>query len=152
MGRCAGIDFGDRRIGVALSDPSGIMAFPHETLEYAGKMGVGLSAVVEALAEFELEFVIVGMPYNMDGTKGRQAERTASFIGELRQRLPEGISVEGWDERLTSVQAGKVLTGAGVKAKEQKGKLDKIAAALILQAWLDHRQATTSDDRTGGRP
>jgi putative holliday junction resolvase len=149
MGRCVGIDFGDRRIGVALGDPSGIMAFPHETLEYSGKMGEGLSAVVEALAEFELDFVIVGMPYNMDGSQGRQAERTASFIGELRHRLPEGVVVEGWDERLTSVQASKVLTGAGVKAKAQKGKLDKIAAALILQAWLDHRLATASQNVPG---
>ncbi len=150
MGRCAGIDFGDRRIGIALSDPSGLMAFPHETLEYSGKMGIGLTAVAEALAEFELDFVIVGMPYNMDGSQGRQAERTASFMGELRRRLPEGITVEGWDERLTSAQAGKILTGAGVKAKSQKGKLDKIAAALILQGWLDHRQATASQELPGG--
>lgn len=151
MGRCVGIDFGDRRIGLALSDRSGIMAFPHETLEYAGKMGVALDTVVAALAGLELEAVVVGMPYNMDGTQGRQAERTASFIGELRQRLPDGVSVEAWDERLTSVQAGRVLTAAGVKTRSQKGKLDRVAAALILQAWLDHRIAGDRVEERGGQ-
>ncbi len=151
MGRCVGIDFGDRRIGIALGDPSGVMAFPHQTIEYSGKMGVGLNAVVKALAEFELDHVVVGMPYNMDGSQGRQAERTASFIGELRQRLPDSVVVEGWDERLTSVQASRVLTEAGVKAREQKGKLDKIAAALILQGWLDSKQSSVGEDEPGGR-
>ncbi len=150
MGRSAGIDFGDRRIGIALSDPGGLMAFPHETLTYAGKMGVALDAVVAALSGFELEAVVVGMPYNMDGTQGKQAERTASFIGELRQRLPEGVLVTSWDERLTSIQAGRVLTEGGVKARSHKGKLDKIAAALILQGWLDCRQGAAARAGPGG--
>lgn len=149
MGRCAGIDFGDRRIGIALSDPGGLMAFPHETLTYVGKMGAALDAVVRALADYDLVAVVVGMPYNMDGSQGRQAERTASFIGELRQRLPAGVVVTGWDERLTSVQAGRVLTEGGVTARAQKGKLDKIAAALILQGWLDRQQAEAPREEPG---
>ncbi len=137
MGRSAGVDFGDRRIGVAISDPRGVMAFPHETIEYCGKMGVGLTALTTMLVALEVELVVVGLPYNMDGSRGKQAERTASFVGELKQRLGPNVRVENWDERLTSMQAGRMLTEAGVKAKEQKGKLDRIAAALILQGYLD---------------
>lgn len=138
MTRCIGIDFGDRRIGVAVSDPGGTIAFPHGTLEYSGKMGVALDMVVEATRQTGASCVVVGLPYNMDGTRGRQADRTASFIGELKQRLGAEVVVTSWDERLTSVQAERVLTEAGVKAKKQKGKVDRIAAALILQAYLDH--------------
>ncbi len=137
MGRSAGVDFGDRRIGVAISDARGVMAFPHETIEYSGKMGVGLTALTAMLVALEVELVVVGLPYNMDGSRGKQAERTASFIGELKQRLGNGVRVDSWDERLTSMQAGRMLTEAGVKAKAQKGKLDRIAAALILQGYLD---------------
>jgi len=135
--RALGIDFGEKRIGVALSDPARLLAFPHDTIEYNGKTRTAVRMVAHAVRKSEATLVVVGLPLNMDGTRGKQADRVSTFVGELRLEVGEAISVEMWDERLSSVQAGRVLEEAGLDARQRRGKVDRIAAALILQAYLD---------------
>jgi len=137
MTRAMGVDFGEKRIGLAVSDPHRTIAFPREVLQYSGKMSRGAALVAKQVALEEVGLVVVGLPLEMDGRRGPQADRVSSFIGLLRKALPEETQVREWDERLTSVQAGRVLDEAGVKQHRRRGKVDPIAAALLLQAYLD---------------
>ena len=137
MQRALGIDFGEKRIGVAVSDPGRIMAFPSSTLTYNGKMAKAVKIVAAVIEEKEATLVVVGLPFSLDGTRGKQADRVSTFIGELRKKLGPEIRLEEWDERLTSVQAGRVLDEVGVNSRKRRGKVDMIAAALVLQAFLD---------------
>ena len=137
MGRALGIDFGDRRIGLALSDPDQRIAFPHEVLKYSGKIAEAVESVTKLVSEHGITSCVVGLPLNMDGSMSRQADRTRTFVGLLRKALPGVLKIETWDERLTSVQAGRVMQEAGLNTRQQRGRLDKVAAALILQSYLD---------------
>ena len=95
----------------------------------------------------EVEVVVVGMPFSMNGSRGRQADRVSTFVGALRQALAQTAPVVEWDERLSSAQAARAMTGAGVSQKDQRGKLDMVAAALILQAYLDfHAREQANND------
>jgi putative Holliday junction resolvase len=146
VGRAVGIDFGERRIGIAVSDPGRTIAFPHEVIEYAGKMGEALQRVAARLVELEATVVVVGLPLHLDGSRSKTTDRTASFIGELRRRVGEGVRVEAYDERLSSTQAERMLRDAGVDSKAQRGKVDMVAAAIILQAWLDSQPRPAPED------
>jgi len=137
LGRVLGIDFGEKRIGVAMSDPERRLAFPREVIKYNGKLKQATRLVAAAVRDTEAEAVVVGMPLSMDGSRGQQADRVSTFVGTLRGSVGEGVEVVEWDERLSSVQAGRAMADAGVSQKNQRGKLDMVAAALILQAWLD---------------
>jgi putative holliday junction resolvase len=137
MGRALGIDFGDRRIGMALSDPDQLIAFPHSVIEYSGRIGAAVDSVEKFIIEQVITCCVVGLPLNMDGSMSRQADRTRTFIGLLRKALPGTTTLETWDERLTSVQAGRAMQEAGLNTRQQRGRLDKVAAALILQSYLD---------------
>jgi len=141
-----GVDFGLKRVGVALSDPGRSVAFPRTVLEYDGKLGKAVRAVASLAREFLATTVVVGMPLEMKGTRGPQADRTATFIAQLRKALEGEIEVEEWDERLTSAQAQRVLQQAGLSAREMKGRLDPVAAALILQAYLDFSSRHKSEE------
>jgi putative Holliday junction resolvase len=146
--RVLGLDVGERRIGVALSDPEGRLAFPLLTHERRGQED---AAALAALArEQEAERVVVGLPLSMDGTRGAQAEYSVSFAEALAAC---GVEVVLWDERLSSREADFYLRasapagsrGASRKARtgreQQKGARDQIAAAIILQAYLDSQRS-----------
>lgn len=139
--RTLGIDFGEARIGLALSDASGTIAMPLETLETKDK-GEQIRGVAQRITEREVERIVVGLPLEMDGTAGPMVEIVEKFSAKLTATV--GLEVVFWDERLTSVAAERVIRETGVrkgKKKKKKGLLDPIAACLLLQAYLDSPDA-----------
>jgi len=139
MGRVAGIDFGDRRIGVAVSDEDRSMAFGQGTIEYRGGVGKAAALVAERVRQLHAEAVVVGLPLRLDGTSGPQADRVRSFVDLLQRALPEGMRVALQDERHTSGDARQALMEAGVSGRRTKKRVDTVAAAMILQDYLDDR-------------
>lgn len=126
-----GLDIGDRRIGVALSQ-LGTMAMP---LEVITRDGSELDRIAALAVEHEVAAIVAGMPYSLDGTLKPQAEKVMAFIEELRARV--AAPIETVDERLTTAQANRMLISADRRSKERKQVVDKVAATLILQAYLD---------------
>ena len=128
-----GIDLGEARIGVAISDDLGMMAHPVETIPV--KECDPLARIAEIVARDRIEIIILGMPRNMDGSYGPAAEKTRVFADSLRAKIPCEIKL--WDERLTSVAAQKSLHAAGLNTKQSRAVIDQVAAQMILQGWLD---------------
>ncbi len=137
--RSLGLDIGDRRIGVALSDPLGILASPLKVIE-RGLDGEDIAAILELVKQYKVECIIAGMPRSMDGSLGYQAEKVQSFIDNLKMQT--AVPVESRDERLTTVNAKKMVEEAGRKKRSKgtrfkKGEYDAAAAAIILQSYLN---------------
>ena len=132
--RVLGIDHGEKRMGIAISDELGTLATPLEFIA-AEPFGPFLQRLKELIASYEVELIVVGMPRNMDGTYGPAALKVTAFIAVLKNALT--IPIKSWDERLTTVQATRMLREAGHKSKNQKKKVDQSAAALLLQSYLD---------------
>ena len=131
MVRILGLDVGERRIGVALSDALGITAQGLETIEREN----ALVEISDLIKEHDIKKIIVGMPFNMNGSKGERARLTDDFIALLRCKV--GIEVTTVDERLTTVQGERILLEADLSRKKRKRSIDRIAAQLILQTYLD---------------
>lgn len=131
-GRVLALDVGDKRIGVAVSDPTRTIASPLETYT---RVGYGPDAkYIGALCErYETADVLLGLPLNMDGTAGAQAEKTKAFGNKLSEA---GLHVFYTDERLTTVTAQRALIEGGMRRRERKRHVDKVAAAVILEQWL----------------
>ena len=140
MSKVLGVDYGEQRTGVAISDESRTIAFPRETL--ACPRVEQAAAAVARLAEAEqvLE-IVVGYPLNMNGTLGARTARTDEFLAELAKRT--AIPRKKWDERLSTKIAEAVLIEAGTSREKRRGVVDKLAAQVILQGYLD---------ATGGGP
>ena len=136
--RVLGLDVGDRRIGVALSDETGLLASPLPTLERVGPRK-DLKAIAALVRDRGAGEIVVGLPYNMDGSVGPQAEKVRAFAEALAPvaRVP----VRYWDERLTTVEAEQILIERDVSRQRRKGLVDQVAAVLILQSYLDARPA-----------
>ena len=134
-GRIVAFDPGDRRIGVAVSDPAGRLALPRPTLERSGESWPW-RAILRVVEEAEATGIVVGDPRRMDGTVGERSRLSRDFAEELARRT--GLPVELQDERLTSVEAERALA-QDPRAKRKKGDVDRSAAILILQTWLDVR-------------
>lgn len=130
--RTLGLDYGERRIGVAVSDPTDRFAQPLETLEARAQPLERIAALVD---EYEVARIVVGLPLQMDGRAGVQAERTRRFGAEVAERT--GLPVEYLDERLTSVEATRVLAQAGGKPSRNRERVDRVAAALLLGTFLE---------------
>lgn len=136
--RVMALDIGDRRIGVALSDPLGMLASPLTTIERATPDTESAIDAVLALAEqHEAAEILVGIPYLMSGRIGAQARITLDFAATLAERV--SIPITQADERLSSVQADRMLAQSGGAATRDRGRTDAAAAAVILQAYLDAR-------------
>ncbi|MCH8023465.1 MAG: Holliday junction resolvase RuvX [Candidatus Marinimicrobia bacterium] len=134
MTRILGIDFGERRVGLAVSDPLKIIAQPFITL--IRDAGDGWWNQLEAvISEQEIELAVVGYPLTMSGEQGRQTKVVDKFIADLEQNL--ALPVERYDERLTTVAARKALQQQGIKTGHNKEMVDRTAAALFLQNYLD---------------
>jgi len=133
--RILALDHGTRRIGVAVSDETKTIAQP---LEYIPAEPVAdfLKRLKALLAEKEIELVLVGMPRNMDGTYGPAAQKVQAFVEALKTETT--VPVKLVDERLTSVMANRVLIQANVRRDKRKEKVDKMAAAILLQSYLDN--------------
>ena len=134
-GRALGVDLGSRRIGVAISDPGGILASPLRVLERGADHAADHAALAEIVAETDARVVVVGLPLSLDGRAGPAARVVTEEIAELRAVL--AVPVEDIDERLTTVAAGRALRTAGVRGRDQRRVVDQAAAAVILQSWLD---------------
>ncbi len=128
------IDHGDKRMGIAASDPLGMMAHPLEFIP-SEPFDEFLIRLKEILAERETEQIIVGMPRNMDGSIGPQALKVEDFVAVLKKSVT--VSVRTWDERLTTVMAEDKLREAGVSVRDAKKKVDASAAAVMLQDYMD---------------
>ena len=130
------LDVGDRRIGVALSDPLGMLASPLTTIErHAPDIAAAIDTVLSLAEQHEAAEILVGIPYLMSGRIGAQTRITLDFADELAARAK--IPITRIDERLSSVQAERMLTQSGASDTRDKGRTDSAAAAVILQAYLD---------------
>ncbi|MBP1999030.1 putative Holliday junction resolvase [Paenibacillus shirakamiensis] len=134
--RIIGLDYGDRRIGVAVSDAFGWTAQGLEVIERRGN-GAEHTRIAELVREYDVTEVVVGLPKNMNGTVGPRGEICIAFAEELRQAL--ALPVHLWDERLTTVSAQRTLIEADVSRKKRKQVVDKLAAVFILQNFLDSK-------------
>jgi putative Holliday junction resolvase len=132
--RILGIDHGSKRIGIAVSDELKMIAQP---LEYilADPPDKCLARLQELIREKEVELILIGMPRNMDGTYGPAAQKVQDFVAVLKAAV--SVPIKLWDERLTSAQANRVLIQGNVRRDKRKEKVDKMAAAILLQSYLD---------------
>jgi putative Holliday junction resolvase len=136
--RALAVDFGAKRVGIAVSDALGIAATPVEVIE--GKTPEQVAERVAWLAKDRgVAILVVGMPFNMDGSEHATAKQIRQRAEQCARRT--GLPVEYVDERLTTVEAGRRLWESGLTHKDRKARVDRVAAALILQSWLDSRRA-----------
>jgi putative holliday junction resolvase len=140
-GRRIGVDVGAARVGVAVSDPSPMLATPLTTLKRDESRGSDLAELAKLIAEHEVVEVVVGLPKTMAGRHGTAAEAAQSYAEALARRIAP-VPVRLADERLTTVTASRMLTERGVRGKRQRAVVDQAAAVEILQAWLDARART----------
>lgn len=135
--RVMGLDYGDKTVGVAISDELLITAQPIETVERerTNKLRKTYQRIEALIAEYEVEKIVIGKPLNMNGTEGDRVELTEAFADELSRRT--GLEIIWIDERLTTVQADRILEKTGVAHSARKEHIDKMAAAIILQTYLD---------------
>jgi putative Holliday junction resolvase len=132
------LDYGERRIGVAITDPTGMLAQPLETVEQPRRGGrPPLERIAELVDEYQVEQIVVGLPVQLSGRSGEQAAKARSFGERVAERT--AVPVEFIDERWTSVEARRVLRETGVPARKQRGRVDPVAAALLLRTWLERQ-------------
>jgi putative holliday junction resolvase len=129
------LDVGDRRIGVATCDELEIVATPREVLRRDGRE---IESLERWVRDEEIGLVVVGMPYNAEGEIGPQARKVQQFLLSLRERLE--VPVREWDEELSTWEAETMLIEAGERRGQRRKVVDKLAAAVILRSYLDHRQ------------
>ncbi len=132
--RYLGIDYGDARVGIAISDPLHITAYPLTTLKNDEHLFENLDDI---FCDYNFSGIIIGYPRNMDGSEGFATDKVNEFVTKLTRFID--IPIIEVDERLTTVQASKQLHENGISAKDQKSKVDMTAAALILQSYLDKK-------------
>ena len=130
------LDLGDARIGVAQSDLMGIIANGLETI-HRTNLQSDLNHIATLVKQNQVDTIVLGLPINMDGTKGERVEKTYAFAEQLKNFLPNNIKIEFIDERLTTVSAERVLLQADVRRDKRKTVIDKMAATIILQSYLD---------------
>lgn len=142
--RVLGIDLGTKRIGVALSDSAGSVATPYEVVQRGRNRRVDHRRILELAQETEAEAIVVGLPLSLDGSDGPAAKRARREAQELGRAT--GLPVELWDERLTTVTADRDLMALDMRADARRRVVDKVAAAVLLQAWLDHRRQSRPEE------
>jgi len=139
--RVMGLDIGERRIGVALSDPEGIIASALKVLEKKSNDDA-LREIIVLASERQVGCIVVGLPRSLDGSLGKQAHDVQAFVKLLEQRIE--LPVVTWDERLTTVAAERIMIEAGMRRDKRKKHRDSLAAALILQGYLDREKSRIS--------
>jgi len=136
-GRIMGLDIGDNTIGVAVSDLMGMTAQGVTTIRRESKKK-DIEAIKNVIKEHNVNMIVSGLPKNMNGTVGPQAEKVKKFCELIREET--GLEIDFWDERLTTVSAEKMLISGDVSRKNRKKVIDKLAAVLILQGYLDFKK------------
>lgn len=136
--RTLALDYGERRIGVAVTDPTGVLAQPLETITRKSPASEAhLERICALTGEYEVEQIVVGLPLHMDGRAGPEADAARAFGAAVERRT--GLPVAFVDERWSSREAERALGDAGVRARDHRGRVDPVAAALILQTYLEQR-------------
>jgi putative Holliday junction resolvase len=136
--RALGVDLGSRRIGLAVSDPGGTIALPHDVLARSGDARADHDAIVAAAREAGVTTIVVGLPRSLSGRDGPAAHATRREVDALREvAARDGIDVELHDERLTTVIAQQQMRAGAVPRRARRNTVDKVAAAVMLQSWLD---------------
>jgi putative holliday junction resolvase len=141
--RILGIDYGSVRVGLSISDPLGLIAQPIEAFKNDASLFTNLKQIT---TRENVALIVVGMPFNLKGQKGQKAEEVQKFIERLKDEL--GIEILTWDERFTTTIAGKTMLAMGTKKKERQkkdGRIDSMAAAVMLQGYLDSKKHTRSE-------
>lgn len=133
--RILGIDYGDSRVGIAITDPLLITAQGLETISYDGNDKILLNRIQKIVEEYEVKTIVIGMPINMNGTKTERAEITEKFIHKLKSKLGK-IEVITVDERLTTVEAHKTMNYLDINKKKKRGLVDTISAVYILENYI----------------
>jgi putative Holliday junction resolvase len=144
MSRIVGVDPGEARIGIAISDEDASIAFPRETVLARGGRTEAARRVREALAEDEISLAVVGLPLRLDGSEGEAARRARAFGEALGEALE--VEIVYWDERLTTVAAERSLREMGRRGAKQRAVVDQSAATILLQGYLDAKKGGTWTD------
>jgi len=142
--RILGLDVGDKTIGMALSDETATLASGLDTIRRAG-LQRDLRDLAELARDREVASVVVGLPRSLNGSEGPQARKVLAFVEALRAAVE--VPVVTWDERFTTVAAENALIEGGVSRARRKGLVDKVAAVLILQGYLDYRKTADGEAR-----
>lgn len=137
--RVMALDIGSKNIGVAISDPLGMIAYGLEVIERTAEDNIYLQKIKELVEHYQVEEIVVGFPRHMKGTPGTIAADVLAVVERLRGELR--IPIVTWDERLTTVAAEKILIAADMRREKRKKKVDKVAAALILESYLNRRRS-----------
>lgn len=140
MTRVLGVDLGETRIGLACSDPSGVLASPVGAIRRSGDADADRAAIVAAAVDAGAEVIVVGLPRSLSGREGPAARGARAEAAALAEAAG-GIGVELHDERFTTREAQQALRAGGTRAREQRDRIDAAAAAVMLQSWLDARRA-----------
>jgi putative pre-16S rRNA nuclease len=136
--RWLGLDLGERRIGLALSDPLELTAQALSVWQRKGSLQQDLKYLYKVIQDYEVGGLVLGLPKNMNGSEGPMANKIRDFGAALEELC--SISIEYWDERLSTASAQRVLIEADLSRKKRKGKIDQVAAAIILQNFLDFKK------------
>jgi putative Holliday junction resolvase len=139
--RVLGLDVGEKRIGIAVSDPTGLLASAERVLKRVS-IAKDMAALAALVAEYEAEAIVVGLPLHLDGRAGAQAESVQRFVKRMQERI--AVPVVYWDERLSTVGAQRLLIEAGLRPSERAARIDAAAAAVVLQSYLDHQRLKKS--------
>lgn len=138
MIRILGLDVGTARIGVALSDPLGMTAQPLEVI--VRKKTDPATRIRELIEEYEIQRIVVGQPYTLSGDEGLATAAVGSFVADLKKHV--SVPIELWDERMSTAQAERMMISGGARREKRKQSVDKVAASLILQSYLDAHAAS----------
>jgi putative Holliday junction resolvase len=143
--RVLGVDLGERRIGLAGSDPSGVLATPLRTVVRSGDPDADRAAVVAAAEELGAAVIVVGLPRSLSGREGPAARKARAEAAALAERAEAagGITVVLHDERFTTREAQRALRAGGTRARDQRDQIDAAAAAVLLQSWIDAQHGAT---------
>lgn len=143
MTRAIGLDLGSKRIGVALSTSDGTLATPYDVVQRSGDRAQEHRRIAALAAEAEAEVIVVGVPYHLDGRLSPNAKAALEEAEQLHDTI--GLPVETYDERLTTVTAQRSLNEMNLSPAARRRAIDQVAAAVMLQAWLDHRREFPRD-------
>ena len=135
--RALGLDVGERRVGVAISDPEGLLAVPLTTI-HRKDVETAVLEIAELVRKHEVGRIVAGLPTLMSGEMGEQAARVEEFVAHLKEHV--SVPIEWWDERLSTVAAEKMMRDTGANRRSRDANRDPLAAALILQAYLDSKR------------
>ena len=138
--RILGIDYGQKRIGIAISDPLRLIAYPLETVERK-RIEDSIRRILE---KYSIEYVIIGYPLRTDGKLGKRGEEVKSFAEKIKEKF--NINIKLWDERYTTIEAERIIRDIGKKPSRDKGRVDRVAASLILQSYLDYLKRNEESD------